>query len=810
MSPLISQAGKLNPNLLMNKMMNNALGSYKGAFLIFIVSLFRLISIADAQELTGKDILSVEIFYTEGKAVDKAHILDLMSVKPGQKFSPENLNNDVSSLIDSGVVDDVRMYGEEQGSGVNVIVKVLTRPMLAGVRFEGNTAFSNKQLAKKSELKRGALISDSSIFLALEKLSEYYHDYDYPNNVISHRIQMTDDPDYADLIFTIDEGQNLKTPDAPDLVSSIEEDQKTKVLFIRFIGNNSFKSTKLKDVMRTKEKGVFSFLTKSGDIDVIHLKEDEQSILNFYRERGYLAVKSSGFQRVVDSKGQAHLLMTIDEGIKYQVNQVVFGGKMTVFTSEYLTPILRMNAGVPLSLDKVRGDIRTIRSYYGSRGYADASVQPDISDAGPGLINLTYIITEGKPYKVGRVIIEGNNQTLDRVIRREVPLKPNDNLNTVDVETTRQRLLGLNYFSNVMTEERTSEQKGYRDIIIKVDEKNTGKMNLTIGFSSIDYLVGYVSVEETNFDISDPWNFRGAGQRFGLNLRLSSENQDFSLRYTEPWFLGRRLSLGTEIFYRGAQNLSDYYDQRNVGVAVSLRKALGNRSRINASLSYEKIRINAKNNLPKDSLFNSADGHYNRPALSLFYEYDGRDAVQTTRRGSKFEAGVTSVFKALNAENDTFIFNIAGLKYWNLWFDSILELSGEVATMETNGGSTPIYDRQFLGGYRNLRGFGYRDVGPRDSATGGVIGGDSMATAAIEWTIPLISNMRGAVFYEAGFVNLESWDFSPSDYYSDAGMGLRMKLPFGPLALDYAFPLNAPDAKADKGAHFNFYINYDF
>jgi len=127
-----------------------------------------------------------------------------------------------------------------------------------------------------------------------------------------------------------------------------------------------------------------------------------------------------------------------------------------------------------------------------------------------------------------------------------------------------------------------------------------------------------------------------------------------------------------------------------------------------------------------------------------------------------------------------------------------------------NDDEVPIFDRQWLGGARTLRGFEFRDVGPRDDASEETIGGNSMAWLSVEYTIPLFEQVRGAVFYDAGFLNADSWDFSPGDLYTDAGIGLRLNLPFGPLAFDYAFPLQVPDERADKGGQFQFYLDYRF
>ena len=130
-----------------------------------------------------------------------------------------------------------------------------------------------------------------------------------------------------------------------------------------------------------------------------------------------------------------------------------------------------------------------------------------------------------------------------------------------------------------------------------------------------------------------------------------------------------------------------------------------------------------------------------------------------------------------------------------------------------NGGEIPIFERMFLGGGRTLRGFEFRDVGPRDTGyTNEVYGGNSLGYLTVESTVPIIDTVRGAVFCDTGFVNADSWDPSPSEIYSDVGLGVRLKLPISPLplALDYAFPIATPDPQADKGGQFNFYLNYKY
>jgi len=571
--------------------------------------------------------------------------------------------------------------------------------------------------------------------------------------------------------------------------------------------------------MKVKETGWFSWLTKSGRFDSGQLDTDLDAILDYYRSRGYLRANSPGIRREPVADGRVDLIIPINEGERYTVTGVGFG-PMKVFKPDELYPALTLTGNQAYSSTKMRADITMIRSYYGSRGYADALVTPDIRDAGPNQVSITYRITEGSRFRVGRVNIEGNTKTQDKVIRREIPLQPGDMFNTVELETTKARLQNLQYFSEVQAT-GSPGGAGYRDVNILVEEKATGSVGVGLGFSSIDSIVGFVTLEQSNFDLFNPWNFTGAGQRFGMNLRAGSERSEFSVSLVEPWFLDQQLALGGELFFKQSTYFSDFYEQTNVGGAVSLRKPLGPKGSLRGEYRLEQVEIDsdvtassyggqgAQSELSQEKI----GGDFLRSAISLNYIYDSRDSLVTTRSGHRFDIGTTLAGGIFGGDVDTFTFSAQGQKHWNLKWDSILSVNGELAFVDSvNGGDIPIFERMFLGGGRTLRGFEFRDIGPRDELTSEVFGGRSLGFVSLEYTVPIIETVRAAVFYDAGFVNPGSWDLSPDDVYSDVGVGIRLKLPISPLplALDYAVPVTSPDDRADKGGQFNFSLQYNY
>ena len=794
--------------ILHNLLMSRGMGQ-----LIALVSLVALALIGSlrAQDLEGKTISELEVRYVGAKTVDEARLRDQISTKAGSLYHAETLDKDITALYESGLVDEIRFLAELAGENkVKLIAEMKTRSVGDAVGFMGNTKFSDQKLAKESKIKSGGVLSDAQILEARRNIEKYYQESGYPDVTVSHRIQATGREGHSDLIFVINEGS------------------KNEIRKIKFEGIHAFTGPELRKEMKTKPKGWFSWLTKSGRIEGDQLEKDLDAILDYYKSKGYLRASSPGIRRVPVKDGRVDIIIPIVEGEKYTVAGISFG-HMTVFKPEELYPALTLNANNAYSSKKMRADITMIRSYYGSRGYADATISPDIRDAGPNRVNITYKVTEGSRYKVGRVNIAGNTKTKDKVIRREIPLKPGDQFNSVELDTTKTRLTNLGYFGDVQAT-GTPGGAGYRDVNVLVDEKATGSVGVGVGFSSIDSIVGFVTLEQSNFDIWHPWNFTGGGQRFAMNLKAGTQQSAATISVVEPWFLDRQLALGTELFYQESSYFSDYYDQTNMGAAVSLRQPLGAKSYIKGEYRVEEVRIkssvNSSDHYPSGNggAGNNPDptngsnsylseenigGNFMRSAFTMSYVYDSRDSSMLARSGAKYDIGLT--YSGVGGDVKTLGLDIQGQKYWNLMWDSIFSLHGELATVD--GSDIPIFERMFLGGGRTLRGFKFRDVGPRDTSyTDSVYGGNSLGYITAEYTVPIIETVRAAMFYDTGFVNKNSWDFSPNSLYGDVGLGIRLKLPISPmpLALDYAIPVQTPDKKADKGGQFNFYLNYQY
>jgi outer membrane protein insertion porin family len=497
----------------------------------------------------------------------------------------------------------------------------------------------------------------------------------------------------------------------------------------------------------------------------------------------------------------------IAEGPQYHVRKLAITGYQNT-TDQRIRALLKMKEGSVYSPKQLRDDAKAVADAYGSGGYVDLVVQPEGTPAGPALIDVHYNIEEGVRSFVNRINIEGNTRTKDKVIRREVLVAPGDVFNTVRVDITKKRLENLGYFAKVETYPEETDIPGRKDLTILVQEKRTGSLSFGGGYSTVDALVGFAELTQGNFDLFNWPSFTGGGQKFRLRVQYGTQRKDFILSITEPYFLDRRLSLNGQAFYNEANYLSSEYDQRNYGFAFELRKPIN--AYTSATLGYLLQDVDIFNvAISASDFIKSQEGSTTESKIYGNVVFDSRDNPLLSRRGRRFTFSPYIAGGFLGGNTQIYGWDFEGSQYFHLPWDTILVINGEVATVSQwgNGNDVPIFERLYLGGSNNLRGFPFREVGPQDQ-NGEPIGGKSMWRTTIEWTFPIIEKARGAVFYDTGFVNSDEWSFGFNHIASDIGVGLRLDLPIGPLRLDYGYPIQRDGYHG--GGRFNFNVGYQF
>jgi len=733
-------------------------------------------------------IRSIEVQYVGPQTISKERVTAQIRTKPGQPYSESLAEQDIRALYATGGVQNVRIFAEPEGDGLKVVVVLQTRSLVHEIEIVGAERISAKSLRKRINLKINGPLSEEELEKGRQQIIDTYQGKGFTNIDVKFNVETDETRGTSRVIYTVNEGQ------------------KGTIAAVRFEGNTKFGDRILRKQMKTKGRTLYSFIDKSGRLDETQLEQDINSVREWYQDHGYIDIEVKEVRRE-RTKGKMTLVVVLAEGAQYHVGKLTVTGAK-VATEQKVRALLKMKEGSVYSPKQVRDDSKKIADAYGSGGYVDLSVTPQGVPAGQTTIDVKYTIEEGSPSFVQRINIVGNTRTKDKVIRREVLIAPGDIFNSVRVETTKKRLDNLGYFSKVETYPEDTGVSGRKDLTIQVEEKRTGSLNFGAGFSTIDELVGFIEMTQGNFDLLNWPNFTGAGQKFRVRIQYGTSRKDFILSLTEPYFLDRRLSLGGQVFFNEADYYSDSYSQRNYGTSLETRKAIGPFTSL--SLVYLLQNTELFNIVPGASTaLLLSSGAATKSQITPAISFDTRDNPFLSRRGTRayFAPYVAGGF--LGGDTQIYGFNLEVAHFIHLWKDTILQFQGQIATVDTwgEGRIVPIYDKLFLGGSNDLRGFDFRDVSPRD-INGEPLGGKSLARLSVEYTGPIIEKARWAVFYDTGYVNAESWNFNTNHLVSDVGIGLRLDLPIGPIRIDYAIPLEK-DVYGGSGK-FNFNVGYQF
>jgi len=749
-------------------------------------------------------------------SISKDRVLANLATKVGQPYSERTAEQDVRSLYQTGGVSNVRLFAEPLGNGVRVTVLLQGRPVVEEVIIEGAEQVPLSRVRRDMKVKPGDVVDEERIEQDRQKILELYEDRNYADVDVQYRVQEIPGQNRARVVYAISEG--------PKLI----------VKKITFIGNDSVLARDLRKVMKTKPLDLLTFFNKSGRLEPAQVEEDRAAIQSLYQNRGFADVNISEIQTQPLSGEGVELVVTISEGTQYRVNQVTVTGVNIVPEGEVLSR-LKMNAGQLFTPKGMGDDLKGLRDFYGSRGYVDMTAVPEVIPAGPGAVDLTYSLDEGVQSYINLVNIQGNTRTQDRVIRRELAVKPGEVYDTTLVDLSKKRLENLNYFERVETQPTETVVPGRKDLNVIVEEKRTGSFNFGAGFSTIDSLIGFAELQQSNFDLLNWPKFTGGGQRFRIRAQYGLLRQDFVASLTEPWFLGYKLSAGVEAYYRNADFLSEVYAQENAGFALQTRQQVWRALSMRNEYRFERVVIydvgdivdpfgesafgGFSGNGKIGPVIQDSEGTYYKSAVTSSLVWDTRDSLFLTRKGELIELTGFLAGGFLGGTVQDYGISLEAAKYIPLPWDLIFLAKGQLAVTDGwgpnqsgddagYGNGVPIFDRLYLGGANNMRGFNFREVGPVD-ADDNPIGGNSLGYITLELTFPIISRVRGAIFTDAGFVNPDAYDFGTAQANVDAGIGLRLDLPIGPIRVDYGIPVvydswNGPPGK------FNFNIGYQF
>ena len=536
----------------------------------------------------------------------------------------------------------------------------------------------------------------------------------------------------------------------------------------------------------------------------------------------------------LDDPRLVKLTFLIDEGKRYLVGSVKFtygrldpgkkvvdvkegDGYVMVISPNVLLSHLALRPGEVYWPERLEGkknsDVRILKNAYGAKAHIKATVRViKTANLENSTMDLEYKIFEGDTYYVDLVKIEGNNKTKDFVIRRELAISPGEPFDLGRVETSRKRIQGLRLFADVRAKPERVEDK--ENLLVSVREQNTGRATVGGGFITDSGAFAHLVLSQENFDIGRwrrPHFWQGGGQKIRLRVVSGTRYNSYGLDFEEPWFLGRKLHYTTSLYSRELGYYNSKFNVEETGIRLGLERTLFGSDYIRGKLFYT-IEDTGLVGMTSDvsSQLKSEEGTDLTSKLGGSLAYDTRGGGDLPTHGQRTSLTLEVAPDVLGSENEFYGFKLKTAWYFKgLREGHVIELLGQAAVVEAMGSdqNVPYLYRHGLGGSRSLRGYDFREVGPRGDQ-GDYLGGNSMLAGTLEYSVPTPWEfLRVATFYDWGVVNSDSWEFGPSGYNDNWGIGLRLEIPFlGPMRLDYGIPIN--DDGFNGGNKFNMNFGY--
>ena len=791
--------------------------------LSFFVAVLAVSSVYSAQ------VTDVKVRALDGFGGDVGSVVSRCQTKSGSEYDPMAVSRDVTALKDSGEYEDIRVDVQPtSGGGVEVTFSVKRKFRYhAPLRVVGAEELSESKVSSEAGLKDGYLYGEGDLAAAAEKVREAYVKKGYPSARVMPRFEPVGAGNDCHVVFTIDEGGEFDIRD------------------YRFVGVKSVDEDELHEAIGDfpwwNWNGWFANKPESDE----QLAQAVSKIVEVYRDHGFLDVKVSAPERVavVDAPGKCDVLYAVAEGDRYLIGKSSITG-LTRYPEDAVRTLSEIPepgsvAGAKTlrdAADRIRVVVGSAPSQKGAVGSGLADTRVDVrwipSESDPLTLDIVYVVKEGVPVVIDDVVIRGNDYTMDKVLRREIPLGPGDSMDERRAERGQRRLQNLDYFSRVRyylePSGRGVDGNGaeYRNLVYEVDEKNTGSFMVGLGASSVDSVYVSAEVSQSNFDLFAPGKlFRGAGQKARAYVQWGPRIQTIEASVTEPHLFDRYLELTVEGYRRG--RWYDEYDLYRNGAAATLSYPVkfwptwDPFGRLGFRLSGEFIQMDEVDNASytyngrdSEEFFLDQERDYGdamEGVLRLFWSHNNCDNYRTPTSG-----GRSNVFVDLaGGDNSWWRFGVSHRQYFPVWrrFNHVLMVAARFETIDAFSDEVAIYNRMFLGGPRTIRGIKYRNVSPlaqrEDSSNYSPIGGQTLFCMNFEYTVPIVKMLRLAVFSDLGSVGWDEFDFDFSDTFAwTVGLGIRLDVPMFPIRLDFATPITKPDDAEEEV--FSFTVGYDF
>jgi outer membrane protein insertion porin family len=770
-------------------------------------------STAASAPTTGLTVRQINI--TGQKKIEKDAIETRLKTKLSGPYSEELIREDIQSLFKSGYFYDIQVSREVSGSQVDLTYKVVEKPSIAEIVFEGNSELKTEELQEASGLKAYEIISMPKIREASDKLQKMYEDKGFFLAKIDTKIE--------DVI----KDESVK------ITFSIKENDKVKVKKITFLGNRKLKDGYLKNRMQTNEGGFFSALSGSGAYKQDAFDTDVQRLRYIYFNEGYVQVKVDRPQvYVTPDKKNIYITIRIDEGEQFDVGDIDFAGDL-LYSRDELASSIEINKRQVFSYDVLQKDLSDLQAKYGDLGYAFANVIPRTRiNEKDRKVDVTFEFDKGNKVYFGQINVVGNSKTRDKVVRRELKDREGELYNETRRRQSLEGIQRLGFFDEVNFKTSTPPEKPDQlNIDIVVKERNTGSIQLGAGYGSA---TGFQLQGQVNQS-----NFLGKGQKLSAGLSLSQDYNAYNFNFTEPYFNDTEWSLGVDA-YQTMTTLYDYKDKR-LGGAFRFGHPLGEDLVGTIRVKYETSTLDdviIATDRTAQGDFNVTTDHKLFPletasgetrSITGYLEYDIRNDRFSPSKGAYLSTSLE--YAGFGGQLKYTKGNATARYFKKLFWEVVWRNNATYSFLTSPDGGTPPFTETFkLGGPYSLRGYNFYRIGKRvksdalmndphftniypdstirERMATRTYGGEQQALYQTELEFPLIAEagIKGVAFFDAG----EAEDrISASDIYSDVGFGFRWFSPIGPLRFEWGFPMRSTDASPDAVV-FDFSIGAPF
>ncbi|MER9938539.1 outer membrane protein assembly factor BamA [Mesorhizobium sp. M0088] len=737
--------------------------------------------------------------------IDAETIRNYITIKPGKAFSSSDIDGAVKALFGTGLFSDVQI----NQVGSTLVVKVAEYQVVNQVLFQNNKKLKDNALAAAVQLKPRGTFSQATLDADVESVKAAYRRIGRDDVVVTTQVMQLGD-NRVNVVFNIAEGD------------------RTQIAAINFVGNSAYSSRRLSDIINTKRSSWLSFVLRDDVYDDDKLRADEELLRRFYYNHGYADFQVVSAVGELDSATNKYTVtITVQEGDRYTFGDVSVESSIPEVDGKSLESVIETHKGDVYNAKNVEDSIIALTEKVAGSGYAFAQVTPrGDRNFENHTISVVYTIDQGTKAYIERIEIRGNDRTRDYVIRREFDVSEGDAFNQVLIQRAKKRLENLNYFEKVDISTVPGSQPDQVVLVVDVVEKSTGEFSVGAGYSTGGDTAG-PSVEGSVTER----NFLGRGQFIKVSAGGGKNSRDYSLSFTEPYFLGRRIAAGFDI-YKSTREYDNNYDSDTTGATI--RFGLPITDSITTQLAYnisqEKYEVDdgcltdgvyvpgSPCNISTAILDGIDQSPWIKSSVSLGLVYNTIDDMKNPHEG--IYANTTLEVAGLGGDAKFVKITGRGSIYQTLseQYDLVGLISGGAGHVEGYGSDgLRIFD-QFQSSDRMIRGFAYGGIGPVDPLTGDHLGGTTYfnASAEAQFPLPVIPEsfgLRGAVFADAATlygskVTSVAQESTDMQLRASVGLGLMWASPFGPIRIDYAIPVKK-EARDDV-QEFNFGISTRF